>query len=173
MSSSTISSRASLSRICTSRGSQGHRGKSDPAHAGHGAQGTPVRVDRGTEPVAGALGRALGGPAHPRTQEASGAGDVHRGEAAFAAVAGGKLPLLRQETRTVDDAGAVQVSGSYYSALPAPLYSEVTVRVYEREIESSVQTGRSCVDTTKAAARAPSSSPTRTASSTPRARRRA
>jgi len=43
--------------------------------------------------------------------------------------------FFRQETRTVDDAGAVQVNGSYYSALPAPLYSEVTVRIYEREIE--------------------------------------
>jgi hypothetical protein len=43
--------------------------------------------------------------------------------------------FFQQETRTVDDAGAVQVSGSYYSALPAPLYSEVTVRIYEREIE--------------------------------------
>jgi transposase len=43
--------------------------------------------------------------------------------------------FFRQETRTVDDAGAVQVNGSYYAALPAPLYSEVTVRIYEREIE--------------------------------------
>ena len=43
--------------------------------------------------------------------------------------------FFRQETRTVDDAGLVQVDASYYPALPAPLYSEVTVRVYEREIE--------------------------------------
>lgn len=42
---------------------------------------------------------------------------------------------FRQESRTVDDAGLVQVDCSYYAALPAPLYSEVTVRVYEREIE--------------------------------------
>lgn len=42
---------------------------------------------------------------------------------------------FRQETRTVDDAGLVQVDCSYYAAMPAPLYSEVTVRVYEREIE--------------------------------------
>jgi len=42
---------------------------------------------------------------------------------------------FRQVTRTVDDAGMVQVEGSYYAALPATLHSEVTVRVYEREIE--------------------------------------
>lgn len=50
------------------------------------------------------------------------------------------LPLegfrfFEQGTRTVDDAGLVQVDSSYYSALPARLYSEVTVRIYEREIE--------------------------------------
>jgi len=43
--------------------------------------------------------------------------------------------FFRQESRTVDDAGLVQVDCSYYAAMPAPLYSEVTVRVYEREIE--------------------------------------
>mgnify|MGYP001199868587 FL=1 len=43
--------------------------------------------------------------------------------------------FFRQETRTVDDAGLVQVHASYYPALPAPLYSEVTVRIFEREIE--------------------------------------
>jgi transposase len=47
-----------------------------------------------------------------------------------------------QETRTVDDAGLVQVDGSYYAALPAPLYSEVTVRIYEREIEILDQQGQ-------------------------------
>ena len=50
------------------------------------------------------------------------------------------LPIERfrmfvQETRTVDDAGLVQVEASYYVALPAPLYSEVTVRIYQNEIE--------------------------------------
>jgi transposase len=50
------------------------------------------------------------------------------------------LPLqgfrfFEQETRKVDDAGLVQVAGSYYSALPAPLYCAVTVRIYERQIE--------------------------------------
>jgi transposase len=43
--------------------------------------------------------------------------------------------FFRQETRTVDDAGLVQVERSYYAAVPAPLYSEVIVRIYEREIE--------------------------------------
>jgi len=52
----------------------------------------------------------------------------------------GALPLegmryFEQGTRTVDDAGAVQVDGSFYAAGPAPLYSEVTVRAYESEIE--------------------------------------
>ena len=50
------------------------------------------------------------------------------------------LPLegfryFRQQTRTVDDAGLVVIDQKYYPALPAPLYSEVTVRVYEREVE--------------------------------------
>lgn len=38
-------------------------------------------------------------------------------------------------TRTVDDAGLVQVSGRYYAALPAALGSVVRVRIYAREIE--------------------------------------
>ena len=38
-------------------------------------------------------------------------------------------------TRTVDDAGLVQVDGSYYAALPAAPHAVVTVRVYDREIE--------------------------------------
>lgn len=42
---------------------------------------------------------------------------------------------FRQGKRTVDDAGLVQVDGAFYAALPAALYSEVTVRLYEREIE--------------------------------------
>lgn len=43
--------------------------------------------------------------------------------------------FFRQLTRTVDDAGCVQVEASYYAASPAPLYSQVTVRIFEREIE--------------------------------------
>jgi len=42
---------------------------------------------------------------------------------------------FKQETRTVDDAGLVQVKGSYYAALPAAPHTVVTLRIYEREIE--------------------------------------
>lgn len=50
------------------------------------------------------------------------------------------LPLegfryFKQGARTVDDAALVQIDSSYYSALPAAPHSEVTVRVYERDIE--------------------------------------
>ena len=40
-----------------------------------------------------------------------------------------------QEIRTVWDDGAIQVGKSYYSALPAPLYTKVIVRIYDSEIE--------------------------------------
>lgn len=43
--------------------------------------------------------------------------------------------LFKQGVRKVDDSGMVQVEGAYYAALPAALYSQVTVRVYELEIE--------------------------------------
>jgi hypothetical protein len=46
-----------------------------------------------------------------------------------------RFRYFRQGQRTVDDAGLVQVDGSYYAALPAPPHSEVTVRIYDREIE--------------------------------------
>lgn len=46
--------------------------------------------------------------------------------------------------RTVDDSGLIQVDGSYYAALPAPPHSEVTVRIYEREIEI-LDTAGQCV----------------------------
>lgn len=50
------------------------------------------------------------------------------------------LPLeafrpFKYAVRTVDNAGLVQVEGSYYSALPAALYSEVAVRIYTHDIE--------------------------------------
>ena len=50
------------------------------------------------------------------------------------------LPLepfryFKQETRTVYDDGTVQVGDSYYAASPAPLGSEVTVRIYEDQVE--------------------------------------
>ena len=46
-----------------------------------------------------------------------------------------RFRYFRQGRRTVDDAGLVQVDASYYAAVPAPLHSEVVVRVYDREIE--------------------------------------
>jgi transposase len=57
------------------------------------------------------------------------------------------LPLtpfryFRQEVRTVNDYGMVQIDSSSYSALPAPLYSEVVIRVYERDIEILDSAGR-------------------------------
>jgi transposase len=50
------------------------------------------------------------------------------------------LPLegfryFTQSTRTVDDAGLVQVDSAYYAALPAAPHSVVTVRVYDHDIE--------------------------------------
>ncbi len=51
-----------------------------------------------------------------------------------------QLPLtpfryFHQETRTVYDDATIQVGNSYYAAGPAPLYSKVAVRIYDREIE--------------------------------------
>jgi hypothetical protein len=46
-----------------------------------------------------------------------------------------RFRFFKQVSRTVDDAGLVQVKGAYYAALPAPLHTPVTVRIYEREIE--------------------------------------
>ena len=43
--------------------------------------------------------------------------------------------VFTQGTRTVDDAGLVQIEGSYYTALPAALYSAVTVRIYPGSVE--------------------------------------
>ena len=40
-----------------------------------------------------------------------------------------------QQKRTVWDDGCIQVHQAYYSALPAPLYREVWVRLYDSEIE--------------------------------------
>ena len=46
-----------------------------------------------------------------------------------------RFRYFKQGKRTVDDAGLVQVDGSYYAALPAPPHSEVSIRIYQREIE--------------------------------------
>jgi transposase len=46
-----------------------------------------------------------------------------------------RFRLFKQETRTIDHAGLVQVAGSFYAALAALPYTEVTVRLYEHDIE--------------------------------------
>ncbi len=51
-----------------------------------------------------------------------------------------QLPLssfryFSQETRTVWDDGMIQVGKSYYSALPAPLHTQVIIRIYDTELE--------------------------------------
>ena len=51
-----------------------------------------------------------------------------------------QLPLspfryFEQETRTVYDDGTIQVGNCYYAARPAPLGSEVMVRIFEEDIE--------------------------------------
>lgn len=43
--------------------------------------------------------------------------------------------IFKQGLRTVDNAGLVQIKRSYYAALPAVPPSEVTVRIFDREIE--------------------------------------
>jgi transposase/5S rRNA maturation endonuclease (ribonuclease M5) len=50
------------------------------------------------------------------------------------------LPLwpfryFQEGKRTVYDDGTIQVGKSYYAASPAPLYSDVVVRIYDEEIE--------------------------------------
>ncbi len=42
---------------------------------------------------------------------------------------------FKSGTRTVDDAGLVQIEGAYYAALPARLGSKVQIRVYRNEVE--------------------------------------
>jgi transposase len=53
-----------------------------------------------------------------------------------------RFHFFKQESRTVDDSGLVQVAGSYYAALPAAPHSVVTVRIYEREIAILDRTGQ-------------------------------
>jgi transposase len=45
------------------------------------------------------------------------------------------LRYFRIERRTVDDAGCVVIDARYYPAAPARLYSQVSVRVYDTEVE--------------------------------------
>jgi hypothetical protein len=46
-----------------------------------------------------------------------------------------RFRCFTQQTRTVDHAGLVQVAGSYYAAGSALPYSEVTVRIFDNEIQ--------------------------------------
>src|SRR5439155_8197493 len=50
---------------------------------------------------------------------------------------------FKQESRTVDDSGLVQVGGSYYASLPAAPHSVVTGRIYEQTIEILDRLGQS------------------------------
>lgn len=43
--------------------------------------------------------------------------------------------FFKQEKRTVWDDGMIQVGQCYYAALPAPLFSDVWIRIYDLEIE--------------------------------------
>jgi hypothetical protein len=78
--------------------------------------------------------------------------------------------FFRQETRTVDDAGLVQVDCSYYAAMPAPLYSEVTMRIYERQMEILDECGQVLRRHPRAPRGATSSCPSQIACSTLRVR---
>jgi transposase len=64
-----------------------------------------------------------------------------------------RFKYFRQEVRTVDDSGLVQIKGSYYAALPAQLNTPVTVRIYEREIEVLDDVGKVLRRHEKAASR--------------------
>ena len=48
---------------------------------------------------------------------------------------------FKRGTRTVDDAGLIQIDSAYYAAFPAAPRSEVTVRVFEGSIEILDATG--------------------------------
>lgn len=42
---------------------------------------------------------------------------------------------FKEETRTVQDDGTVQIGNAYYAALPLPLHSQAVVRIFDLEIE--------------------------------------
>ena len=48
---------------------------------------------------------------------------------------------FQEGVRTVDDAGLVQVDGRYYAALPARLYSQVKVRLFDRHLHILAEDG--------------------------------
>jgi len=53
-----------------------------------------------------------------------------------------RFRFFKQESRTVDDSGLIQVGASYYAALPAAPHSIVTVRLYAHELEILDRTGQ-------------------------------
>jgi transposase len=53
-----------------------------------------------------------------------------------------RFRFFKQESRTVDDSGLIQVGASYYAALPAAPHSVVTVRLYAQELEILDRTGQ-------------------------------
>jgi transposase len=53
-----------------------------------------------------------------------------------------RFRFFKQESRTVDDSGLIQVGASYYAALPAAPLSVVTVRLYAQELEILDRTGQ-------------------------------
>jgi transposase len=53
-----------------------------------------------------------------------------------------RFRFFKQESRTVDDSGLIQVGASYYAALPAAPHSVVTVRLYAYELEILDRTGQ-------------------------------
>jgi transposase len=53
-----------------------------------------------------------------------------------------RFRFFKQESRTVDDSGLIQVGASYYAALPAPPHSVVMIRIYDHELEILDRTGQ-------------------------------
>ncbi len=116
--------------------SQGHRRERDPAHAGHRAEGAQVRVDRGAERLARALGGALGGAAHPRPQEAPGAGDVPRGAAAPASRCRWRGSATSSRARAPSTTRAwCRSTGVVLRGAAGAAAQRGPVRIYAREIE--------------------------------------
>ena len=138
--------------------SQGHGRERDPAHAGDRAQGAHGSTRSRRRTRGSRTGRSAGrrcastGARSARCSRCTARSSPHLRP----------LPLegfryFKQGMRTVDDAGLVQVDGSYYAALPAAPHSEVTVRIYEREIEILDPTGQLLRRHEKAAAQGHSS----------------
>ncbi len=78
----------------------------------------------------------LGGPADTRPNETTGRRRCLQKKNRFSRFCRSRnLLFFRQETRTVQDDGTIQVQDCYYAALPARLHTKVMVRIYDYEIE--------------------------------------